>query len=414
MIFNFVKADGENGITTFLPNGSFSCIINKIVMKKLTIIIFITCFILMNRTAYAQVAINTDGSSPDNSAILDLSSTDKGFLLPRMSAAQRDNISNPAVGLMVYITDNDEINIYDGSSWIQGIGSSNSCWEPDGNNAYTTVSGNIGIGTTSPERKLHVYSATGACLRLQGDDGWHGLEMYDGAGNQTSVFGFMNQGNGIGSLDLANRKNGGMISFYTSPDGSGIDCKAVISNDGKLGIGTTNPTYNIDVANAGSYQFESTSIRLCLYSDGSDAKPILNYFRSHSPVLDDQTSAAAVTQDGDILGRMSFNGVRTNGTGGSVSSAGWFEIIQKGSTTTGGIPGQFQVTTADGIGGRDTRFVVSPEGKIGIGTTTPTETLDVEGNIDLNGNQLKNMVIENRTSDPASPAVGQIWLRTDL
>ena len=52
--------------------------------------------------------------------------------------------------------------------------------------------------------------------------------------------------------------------------------------------------------------------------------------------------------------------------------------------------------------------------RLGIGTGSPGEKLDVNGNIELNGNQIKNMRIENRTSDPASPQPGQIWYRTDL
>lgn len=57
-------------------------------------------------SAHAQgVAVNTTGASPDASAILDLSSTSQGFLLPRMSANQRVSISNASEGLMVFDTD---------------------------------------------------------------------------------------------------------------------------------------------------------------------------------------------------------------------------------------------------------------------------------------------------------------------
>ncbi len=53
----------------------------------------------------AQVAINTDGTSADGSAMLDVQSTNKGFLPPRMMAAERTAISSPAEGLLVYQTD---------------------------------------------------------------------------------------------------------------------------------------------------------------------------------------------------------------------------------------------------------------------------------------------------------------------
>lgn len=48
------------------------------------------------------VSINTDGSAPDASAILDIKSMDKGFLVPRMSSAQRLLIGSPAEGLLVF------------------------------------------------------------------------------------------------------------------------------------------------------------------------------------------------------------------------------------------------------------------------------------------------------------------------
>ena len=54
--------------------------------------------------AYAQMSISTDGSSPDNSAMLDLKSTSKGLLIPRMTQPQIEAIENPANGLMVFCT----------------------------------------------------------------------------------------------------------------------------------------------------------------------------------------------------------------------------------------------------------------------------------------------------------------------
>jgi hypothetical protein len=56
------------------------------------------------QVARAQVAINTDGSAADGSAILDVKATDKGVLVPRMIAAQRTAITG-TTGLLVYQTD---------------------------------------------------------------------------------------------------------------------------------------------------------------------------------------------------------------------------------------------------------------------------------------------------------------------
>ncbi len=72
-------------------------------MKILSTFIIFFCFI--NGLLFSQIAVNTDGAIPDNSAMLDVKSTTGGFLLPRLTLVQRDAIQNPAEGLMVYCTD---------------------------------------------------------------------------------------------------------------------------------------------------------------------------------------------------------------------------------------------------------------------------------------------------------------------
>jgi hypothetical protein len=67
--------------------------------------------------AFSQVAINTDGSAPNNSAILDAKSTNKGFLPPRMTAAQQNAIASPAEGLVIYNTTKKALSVYTGIEW---------------------------------------------------------------------------------------------------------------------------------------------------------------------------------------------------------------------------------------------------------------------------------------------------------
>jgi hypothetical protein len=55
--------------------------------------------VLFTATTYAQVGIGT--TSPDASSALDITSTTKGLLMPRMTNAQRQAISNPAAGLQI-------------------------------------------------------------------------------------------------------------------------------------------------------------------------------------------------------------------------------------------------------------------------------------------------------------------------
>jgi uncharacterized protein (TIGR02145 family) len=73
--------------------------------------------VLMAVTLSAQVGISTDGSAPDNSALLEVKSTGKGFLPPRMTTAQRNAISSPAEGLVIYNTDEKMLNVCDGITW---------------------------------------------------------------------------------------------------------------------------------------------------------------------------------------------------------------------------------------------------------------------------------------------------------
>ena len=67
---------------------------------------------------YGQIAVNQDGSSPDASAMLDIKSSDKGILIPRMQSTDRDAIINPATGLTVYVIDENRFYYFDGTQWI--------------------------------------------------------------------------------------------------------------------------------------------------------------------------------------------------------------------------------------------------------------------------------------------------------
>lgn len=65
------------------------------------------------------VGINDDGSQPDASAMLDVKSTTKGLLIPRMTTTERTTIILPATGLMVF--DNTTLSFwyYDGTQWVE-------------------------------------------------------------------------------------------------------------------------------------------------------------------------------------------------------------------------------------------------------------------------------------------------------
>jgi uncharacterized protein (TIGR02145 family) len=68
---------------------------------------------------FAQLGVNTDNSFPDPSAMLDVKSTDRGILIPRLSTTSRDIIPSPATGLLIYNTTTNLFNFYNGSYWLQ-------------------------------------------------------------------------------------------------------------------------------------------------------------------------------------------------------------------------------------------------------------------------------------------------------
>jgi hypothetical protein len=85
-------------------------------MRKKLLSIFL--FLLIAIISHAQVAINADNTAPDNSAMLDVKSTAKGMLVPRMTVAQRDAIPAPAKGLIVFCTDKNQLYVNIGTPVI--------------------------------------------------------------------------------------------------------------------------------------------------------------------------------------------------------------------------------------------------------------------------------------------------------
>ena len=90
-------------------------------MKKLLLTAILT--LIGIHTTIAQVGIGTE--TPAASAQLELQSTTKGFLPPRMTASQRDLIDTSAQGLMIYCTNcgaNGEAQLYNGAAWVNLVG----------------------------------------------------------------------------------------------------------------------------------------------------------------------------------------------------------------------------------------------------------------------------------------------------
>ena len=81
-------------------------------MKRLSILVALLIMLSINSVYSQGVGINDDGSNPDGSAILDVKSTTKGFLPPRMTEQERDNLNSPASGLMIFNTTSNQMEYY--------------------------------------------------------------------------------------------------------------------------------------------------------------------------------------------------------------------------------------------------------------------------------------------------------------
>jgi hypothetical protein len=138
------------------------------VLSRFVLVLFLIC---SGYHGHSQVSITTDGSAPDASAMLEINSTSKGLLIPRMTEAQRSSIGSPAAGLMVFQNNNTAGHyLYTGSAWKR-IGTVTTPSLNDGSILFSQgndISANtgqlfwnnstlrMGIGTNVPGQKLSV------------------------------------------------------------------------------------------------------------------------------------------------------------------------------------------------------------------------------------------------------------------
>ena len=123
---------------------------------------YYTCF---NTISFSQVAINSTGNLPDNSAGLDIYFPDKGILIPRISLVDTNlstPISNPAISLLVYNTTSNA-SLTEGFYYWNGIKWIKLTTLNDGNNSFWSLSGNS--GTNSSLNFLGTIDSVGLSIR---------------------------------------------------------------------------------------------------------------------------------------------------------------------------------------------------------------------------------------------------------
>ena len=227
---------------------------------KLQLLAFI---LTLSATGFAQVGIGT--TSPDASSALDISATDKGFLMPRMTTVQKAAIGSPAIGLQVYDTDTKSIWSYNGTAWVEGTGGPGKFVDgasPD--IAYYQDRVGIGRNTFSTLHKLYVESIKDAG---QSQTAVKIDAIYEGTGTTetNSAFGALARNtssgsisNSIGTQAIVQNDAGGTISSQaigsrpqlknsgTISWGAGL----VVDNTNSAGLMSTAYGMNISVTNA--------------------------------------------------------------------------------------------------------------------------------------------------------------------
>jgi hypothetical protein len=263
-----------------------------------------------------------------------------------------------------------------------------------GINQLVLSGGRVGIGTPSPQAALDVAGTVRATAFEGNGAGLTGLNP--GAFTGWSLTG----NNGITSSD-----------FLGTTDATALELRVNSLRGLRL---EPCPLYKVNVIGGSAYNSVASGVQGAAIGGGGG-------YRLAPPAI---PLPNVVNQDfGTISGGMN-NTIAADGAyctipGGANNTAGGYASFAAGYRAKAVTDGAFVWADHQEESFTSTapnQFLIRAAGGVGIGTTFPAATLDVNGTVRAAGviNAVGGLVIENRTSDPPYPAPGQIWLRTDL
>ncbi len=322
---------------------------------------FVFLFVLFSFYGYAQqgVSINTSGNPADSSAMLDVSSTSKGLLIPRVALNSINDITtiaNPAVSLLVYNTNASMVGgavgfwYFDGTIWVQALG-------PQGIQGLVGATGATGaIGPQGIQGEAGATGATGAA-GTNGTNGAVGATGATGAAGTNGTNGAVGATGATGAAGT-NGTNGAVGATGATGAAGTNGTNGAVGATGATGAAGTNGTNGAVGATGATGAAGTNGTNGAVGATGA-------------------TGAAGTNGTNGAVGATGATGAAgTNGTNGAVGATG-----ATGAAGTNGTNGAVGATGATGAAGTNgTNGAVGATGATGpVGCTTPNIVLKSDG-----------------------------------
>jgi Chaperone of endosialidase len=392
-------------------------------MKKLAITILL---MLLLKNAFTQsVAINTDGSTAHPSALLEIKTSTKGLLIPRMTTTARNAITTPATGLLVYDSSLKSFYVFDGIAWTDA--DSKSQLEKITENFRTGYRllgrnpanyGNTGadaVDFSASNLASTLYGATGDYSFATGinskSQGYASFTSGSGstAGNNYAVaMGQLNTAAGVGAVALGTGNNAvgasstalGNASYANGGGSLSVGSACATLGDYAMAMGLRDTAAALGSFAIGADNYAASTLSFCLgFNNTSTGGRAGSMGTSNNAI--GYSSIAIGTNNNALNDFSGCIGVNTKAAANYAIAMGNNTIAKSFSELAVGIFNDtltitnpsaysndtnriFTVGTGTGLSQRKTGFVIQQNGNVGIGVSKPEEKLHIDGNVNIN------------------------------